>query len=361
MAAVKVGILGYGLGGAVFHAPFVASTPGLELTAVVTGRAAAAEEIGRRYPGARVLPDADALWRAGVDVVVVTTPNRTHVPLARAALERGLGVVVDKPAAPDGATLRRLGELADARGALLTVFHNRRWDDDHLTLRRLLGEGALGEVLRYEARWESWRPVPRGGWRESADPADLPGLLHDLGTHLVDQALDVLGPVATVYAETDVRRAGVGADDDAFVALTHVGGARSHLAVSALVPGPGPRLRVVGAHGQVESWGLDPQEVALRAGRRPVGDGLTDDGTLWGARTPAGTMTLTTGGPDGTTTSDVPLVPGDHGAFYAQLAEAAAGRGPVPVSVESAAVTLDVVAAAHRAAATGQVVTLGTR
>ncbi|QIK84098.1 Gfo/Idh/MocA family oxidoreductase [Sanguibacter sp. HDW7] len=359
MTDVKVGILGYGLGGAAFHAPFVASTPGLELAAVVTGRAAAAEEIGRRYPGTHVLPDADALWAAGVDLVVVTTPNRTHVPLARAALERGLGVVVDKPAAPDGATLRGLGELADARGALLTVFHNRRWDDDHLTVRRLLGEGTLGEVRRYEARWEYWRPAARGGWRESADPADLPGLLHDLGTHVVDQAVDLLGPVATVYAETDVRRSGVGADDDAFVALTHVGGARSHLSMNALVPSPGPRLRVVGERAQVESWGLDPQEDALRAGRHPVGDGLADDGTLWGARPSAATMTLTTGTPDGTTTSDVPYVPGDHGAFYEMLAAAADGRGPVPVSVESAAVTLDVVAAAHRAAATGQVQTVG--
>lgn len=359
MSDVKVGILGYGLGGAAFHAPFVAATPGLALTAIVTGRAAAADEISARYPGTTVVPGADALWRAGVDLVVVTTPNRTHVPLARAALERGIGVVIDKPAAPDGATLRQLGELAHERGALLTVFHNRRWDDDHLTLRSLIEAGTLGEVRRYESRWESWRPAARGGWRESTDPADMPGLLNDLGTHLADQAIDLLGPVATVYAETDVRRAGVGADDDAFVALTHVSGARTHLTISAVVPSPGPRLRVVGSRAQAESWGLDEQEVALRAGRHPVGDGLADDGTLWGARTPAGTMALTVASGDLTETHDVPLVPGDYGVFYSCVAAAARGHGPVPVSVESAAVTLDVVAAAHRAAATGQVQTLG--
>lgn len=359
MVDVRVGLIGYGLAGSAFHAPFIASTPGLALAAVVTSRAEAAGEVARRYPGARVVPDADTLWGLGLDLVVVATPNRTHVALATAALEQGLGVVVDKPAAPDGATLRTLGELAERRGALLTVFHNRRWDGDFLTVRDLVARGTLGEVRRLESRFERWRPTAAGGWRESADPADVPGLVHDLGTHLVDQAVTLLGPVATVYAEADVRREGVGAEDDAFLALTHVGGGRSHLWASAVTPAPGPRLRVVGSHGQAETWGLDPQEEALRAGRHPVGDGLADDGTSWGTREPADVLSLTSGAADGsTTTRDVPVLPGDYGAFYAGVAAAADGRGDVPVSVESAAEVLDVVALAHRAAATGQVQTV---
>ena len=195
------------------------------------------------------LAGADELFDGAdrLDLVVVATPNRTHVELARRALEAGLPVVVDKPLAPTAAEARELAALAEARGLLLAPFQNRRWDNDFLTLRSLLAEDALGEVYRFESRFERWRPRPKGGWRESGDPEEVGGLLYDLGSHLVDQALTLFGPAASVYAESDVRRAGAGADDDTFIALTHDNGVRSHLWMSATAAQLGPRFRVLGS------------------------------------------------------------------------------------------------------------------
>jgi predicted dehydrogenase len=178
---------------------------------------------------------------------VVAAPNRAHVPLARTAIDLGKAVVVDKPLALTAAEGRALVDAARARGVLLTVFQNRRWDGDLLTVRRLLTEGALGDVYRFESRFERWRPTPKPGWRESGAPEEGGGVLVDLGSHLVDQAASCSGPVSQVYAELDRRRPGVQVDDDAFVALTHASGVRSHLWMSAVAAQLGPRLRVLGA------------------------------------------------------------------------------------------------------------------
>jgi len=252
------------------------AVPGLQLAMVVTGdpdRSAAARG---RYPDTEVVPTPDAVWaRAGeLDVVVIATPNRTHVPLAGAALRAGLHVVVDKPMAVTVASGLQLLDAARAASRLVTVYHNRRWDADFLTLRRLLAEGALGDVLRFESRFERWRPEPKPGWRESPEPGDAGGLLFDLGTHLIDQALVLLGPARHVYAELDVRRPAAAMDDDTFVAIRHESGTRSHLWLSAVAALPGPRMRVLGTRAAWEKHGLDPQEAALRDGGRPGGSGL---------------------------------------------------------------------------------------
>ena len=173
--------------------------------------------------------------------MVVAAPNDAHVDLTRRALDAGLPVAVDKPLAPTVAGARSLVEQAERLGVLLTVFMNRRWDSDQLTLRRLLDERKLGEVLRYELRFERWRPAlsERKPWREVSSPEAGGGVLLDLGSHLVDQAFVLFGPVAQVYAEVESRRGG--ADDDVFLALEHRAGARSHLWASLLAAAPGPR------------------------------------------------------------------------------------------------------------------------
>ena len=177
--AVRVGLVGFGLAGSVFHAPLIASTPGLRLEAIVTGNAERAARAGSLYPDARVVGAADALWAPSplVDVAVIASPNRTHAPLALAALEGGLHVVVDKPLARTVAEAERVAETARRVGRMLTVFQNRRWDGDFLTLRRLLDEGALGDVLRYESRFDRWRPTPKPGWRQEGAPETAGGLL----------------------------------------------------------------------------------------------------------------------------------------------------------------------------------------
>ncbi|MFF3070884.1 Gfo/Idh/MocA family oxidoreductase [Kitasatospora sp. NPDC057936] len=348
----RVGLIGYGLAGSAFHAPLIATTPGLRLDAVVTANPERRAQLQREHPGARavdtpeqLLADPDAL-----DLVVIASPNRTHAPLARAALRAGLATVVDKPLAGTAAEALELCRLAESRNVLLSVFQNRRWDGDFLTAARLVRGGALGRVHRFESRFERFRPKPKPGWRELADPAEAGGTLYDLGSHLVDQALTLFGPVETVYAEIDVRRDGAVVDDDAFLALTHASGTRSHLWTSALTPLLGPRLRVLGdAAGYVKS-GMDPQEADLRSGLRPDGD------RPWGADQPAHYGTL------GTDEAPIPLPtdPGDYPAFYAGIVAALADPGtPAPVDPHDAVATLTVLEAARTSAATGTTVRLG--
>ncbi|WP_327009940.1 Gfo/Idh/MocA family oxidoreductase [Dactylosporangium sp. NBC_01737] len=347
--SLRVGLVGYGTAGSAFHAPLISTTPGLRLSAIVTANPERRRAAAAAHPGAALLDTAKELWSSAgdLDVVVVASPNRTHAPLARAALDAGLPVVVDKPLTATAAEGEALVRLAAQRGLLLSVYQNRRWDGDFLTVRRLVGEGALGRVLRFESRFERWRPVPKGGWRESDDPADAGGLLYDLGSHLVDQALQLLGPATEVYAEVHSRRDGIEVDDDVFVALRHDGDARSHLWMSALAAAAGPRLRVLGDRGAYTKHGMDVQEDALKAGRLPSEEG-------WGEDDPARYGVLTVDGHD----EAVRTEPGAYQRFYSELVLALRDGAPAPVDPAGSVATLAVLEAARRSADTRQVVTL---
>ncbi|MFC9928670.1 Gfo/Idh/MocA family oxidoreductase [Streptomyces sp. NPDC127190] len=350
---LRVGLIGYGLAGSVFHAPLIAATAGLTLDTVVTSSPERQQQARAEFPDVTLAAGADELFdrAAELDLVVIASPNRTHVPLATAALKAGLPVVVDKPVAGTAAEARALAALAEERGLLLSVFQNRRWDGDFLTIRKLVSQGDLGDVQRFESRFERWRPQPKGGWRESGDPAEIGGLLYDLGSHVVDQALVLFGPAAEVYAETDVRRPGAETDDDTFIALTHASGVRSHLYVSATAAQLGPRFRVLGSRAGFVKYGLDPQEGALREGLRPGPRWGAEPESLWG-RIGAGESPLTGGG------TAVPTEAGDYPAYYAAVADALTGAGPNPVTALEAAATLDVLEAARRSAEEKATVTL---
>jgi predicted dehydrogenase len=343
--ALRVGLLGFGLAGRVFHAPLIAATPGLQLAAVVTGDPGRRAALAAAYPAAIALDTAGELFaRASeLDLVVVATPNRSHVSLALAALEAGLPVVVDKPFAATAAAARELTVQARARGLLLTVFQNRRWDGDFLTVRRLVGDGALGAVHRFESRFERWSPV-RPGWRESGDPADAGGLLFDLGAHLIDQALQLFGPVRAVYAELDRRRTAVATDDDTFVALSHASGVRSHLWMTKVAAQPGPRFRVLGERAAFVKHGLDGQEPAMAAGGVPGTAGWGEEpAERWGLLGEAGAARA------------VPTEPGCYLRFYEAVAAALRGGSPPPVEPEDAIAVLDVIEAARASAERGQI------
>ncbi|MEV5429686.1 Gfo/Idh/MocA family oxidoreductase [Streptomyces sp. NPDC052701] len=351
---LRAGLVGYGLAGSVFHAPLIAATEGLTLDTVVTSNPERQRQARAEHPDVRVAATPDELFdrAAELDLVVIASPNRTHVPLAATALKAGLPVVVDKPIAGTAAEARELAALADERGLLLSVFQNRRWDNDFLTVRKLLAEGALGEVWRFESRFERWRPQLKGGWRESGDPAEIGGLLYDLGSHVVDQALVLFGPVSAVYAESDVRRAGARTDDDTFIALTHASGVRSHLYVSATTAQLGPRFRVLGSKAGYVKYGLDPQEAALREGGRPgAGAWGVEPEELWG-RVGSGESPVSGGG------RPEPTVPGDYPAYYAAVAKALLEGAPNPVTALEAAAALDVLEAARRSAREKVTVTL---
>jgi predicted dehydrogenase len=346
-AAARVALLGFGLAGRVFHAPLISAEPGLDLAVVVTGDPARRAQAASTHPGAEIVADATDVWARAdaLDLVVVATPNRAHVPLARAALDAGLAVVVDKPLASDAAAARGLVEHAQATGGLLTVFQNRRWDGDLLTLRALLGAGLLGTVHRFESRFDRWRPEAGGAWREGERPQDGGGLLLDLGSHLVDQAVQLFGPVARVYGELDLRRAGVAADDDVFVALEHAGGVRSHLSMSALAAQIPPRMQVFGDRAAFVKLGLDVQEDQLEAGLLPGDPG-------WGEDDPARFGTLGAG----TDVETIPTLAGAYERFYAGVADSLRGGAAPPVDPWDAVHVLELLDAARRSAAERRVV-----
>jgi scyllo-inositol 2-dehydrogenase (NADP+) len=349
MRNLRVAIVGYGLSGRFFHAPLIAATDGLEVVSVVTSSTSRWQQVAADHPRANAVSDVQELW-SGIppELVVVATPNSSHVDVASAAIEREIPVVVDKPLAVTANEAEALVISAQRAGVLLTVFQNRRWDTDQLTLRRLIAEGALGRITRYESRFERWRPeVDQSKWRENETPEEGGGVLLDLGSHLVDQALTLFGSVTHVYAEIDALR-GTPAEDDVFVALRHAGGTVSHLHASAVTPSPGPRLRVQGTDAAFLVSGLDPQEAALRGGARP------DTVARWGepedwerGRLVAGEHSV-----------PVPPEPGDWPRFYALLRDALLSGAPPPVDPQDAVESLRVLEAARRASRVQSVVTL---
>lgn len=321
--SIRTALLGFGLAGSVFHAPPLESLEAFSLDVIVTSDPQRQAEAKRAHPQAAVLTRTE--WAApgshdNIDLVVVGTPPATHVPLATAAVEAGCAVVVDKPFALSSAEGDALIALAKERGTLLGSYQNRRWDGEFLTLQKLLADGALGEVHRFESRIERHQPVITKEWKAKATAADGGGLLFDLGTHLIDQALLLFGPVVRVYAELNARRPTELTDDDVFIALEHADGVISHLWVNANVGQKGPRLRVLGSKAAYVKHGADVQETQIHAGIHPGMPGYgVDPEEAWGLL-----------GSDGNTRA-VPTERGNFPRFYELLAAAIRDGGPIPV------------------------------
>lgn len=348
---LRVGLVGYGYAGKTFHAPLIAGVPGLRLAAVSSRDPA---RVHADWPGVEVLPEAHALLqRADLDLVVIASPNDSHFPLARAALAAGHHVVVDKPFTLTLAEARELGALAHARARLLSVFHNRRWDSDFLTLRALVDAGTLGRIVHVESAFDRFRPAVRARWRESAGPGA--GLWFDLGPHLLDQALQLFGwPVAIALDQAVLREGGL--SDDWFQARLHYPGLRVVLRASMLAGAPAPRFVVHGSAGSWTKSGLDPQEDALKAGLRPAWPPAPG----WGED--PGTSVLTRPGPppgDGLVDEAWPLRPGCQGAFYAAVHDAIRGTAPNPVTPAQATAVMALIEAGQRSAREGRAVPAG--
>jgi len=338
---IRAAVIGFGLAGQVFHAPLISSTPGMRVASIVTSNPERRALAQKQYPDARLLDSAEAVWKSAAehDLAIIATSNRTHVPLALAALDAGLAVVVDKPFAATSADARRVVQKARERKKFLSVFQNRRWDSELLTLKRLLAEGALGKVLRFESHFDRWRPEPKGGWREKGGAEEAGGLLYDLGSHLIDQALHVFGPVTQVYAEVDRRREGVEADDDVFIALSHESGVRSHLAATVMAAQPRPRMVAFGTKAAYVKMQLDIQEDALRAGLRPDEPGWPEE--------PAENWGKLGVGKDA---RPVRSEPGDYRQFYVGVVAAMRDGKPPPVDPEEAVRVIEIIEAAQRSA-----------
>ena len=246
---VRTALIGYGVAGSVFHAPLIHHTDDMILSAIVTSNPQRQQSAAEAYPACQVIRSADEIWSQPeeFDLVVIATPNETHAPLAEAAMKKGLAVVVDKPFAVSVEEGKHLLSVQQKTGALLSVFQNRRWDCDFLAIKELVDSHRLGNITRFESRFERYRLQPKpGAWRETTEAEAGGGLLFDLGSHLIDQALCLFGDPISVYAEVKTRRAGVRADDDTFVALEFANDVCVHLWVSMLSRVPGPRFRLMG-------------------------------------------------------------------------------------------------------------------
>lgn len=331
MTDLRVALVGYGMAGREFHAPLLRQVDGLTITYVVTGNPARAETARDENPGAQVLATTDDLWSHAprVDLVVLASPTEAHASQAAEAVRRDLSIVVDKPLATSAADAREVVALAASRGVLLTVFQNRRWDPEHLTARAVLSSGALGELVRYEARYERWRPVPKARWREQSTSEQGGGLLMDLHAHLVDGALDLFGPVDSVYAE--LAAITTVADDVSFLALRHVSGVTSHLGATSLAAAPGPRIRLMGREATYLVADVDGDPTAYAAWRD-----ADEAHRGWLVR--------------GEDAEPVPRAPGGWVDFYIGVREAMTETSTPPVDPAEAVATLEVIDAARRSA-----------
>jgi predicted dehydrogenase len=336
---VRVGLLGYGFAGRTFHAPLLAAEPGLILTHVASRDAA---KVHADLPDMVVRADPLAIATADdVDLVVIATPNHTHAPLAEAALAAGKHVVVDKPFTLDLGEARALIAQAERVDRLLSVFHNRRWDSDFLSVRQAIADGLVGTVAHFESHFDRFRPQVRDRWREGDGPGA--GLWYDLGPHLVDQALRLFGLPHRVQASLARQRRGALSDDWAHVILEQ-GNIRAVLHAGMLVAGGSARFTVHGDAGSIVKHRLDGQEAQLLAGMTPGAPGWgTDDDPLRAY------------GADGTERR-IPAIPGDQRGYYAGIAAALAGTGANPVPPIQALAVMAVIDAATESARTGMMI-----
>ena len=337
---IRTGIIGYGLSGRVFHAPFISANPRYSLDLISTSHVGRQTVAKSQHPGVEIVGSPDELLERELDLVVLASPAHVHLEQGLAALSAGAAVVIDKPFAVSVAEAEQLIAAAEKAQRPLIVFQNRRWDGDFLTVRKLLAEGALGRVHRFESTFERWSPGLHDRWQDTTTMSQGAGITFDLGSHLIDQALQLFGPATVANAELAVLRTGGVSDDEAFISLLHDTGVRSHLTLSRFAGQNGPRFRVLGSQSAYTVYGLDGQEPALNAGASPTDEGYgIEPKDKWGLLGIIGS-------------TDVPLrqVPterGDYPAFYSGVAAAIRDGAPVPVDPRDALETLRIIERAH--------------
>ncbi|MCS7067747.1 MAG: oxidoreductase [Meiothermus sp.] len=338
---IHTALIGYGMAGRVFHAPVIQAVPGLRL---VTIQSSQPEQVRSDWPEVWVSQTfREVVENPQIDLVVIATPNHTHFELAQSALQAGKHVVVDKPFTLTAAEARILQEEARSRGRFLSVFQNRRWDGDYLTLRKLLYQGTLGEAIYFESRFDRYRPEVQNRWREQAGPGS--GLWYDLGPHLLDQALELFGRPLAVYADLARQREQAQTPDYVHVLLRYPR-LRVVLHASALVPGGSPRFMVHGTLASFVSSGLDGQEALLKQGLRPGAAGWAPEpceGWLYHPHRAA---------------ERVPMEPGDYRRYYEGVRDAIRQEGPNPVPPEQAVRLMEVLEAALKSAQEGREIPL---
>ena len=341
--SLNVGLVGYGLAGEVFHAPLIHANPNLRLTHIVQRTGDGAKQ---KYPGVHLLRSVDELLsEPSLDLIVVATPNTSHFPIAQNALQAGKHVVVDKPFTITTAEADHLIALARTSHRILSVFQNRRWDGDFLTVREILERGILGRLVEYESRFDRFRPQLKGAWREQAIPGA--GLLYDLGPHLIDQALLLFGYPTGIYADLRLQRDGAAAADDVEVHLLYPS-LKVVLKAGSLVCEPSARFTLRGSEGSFTKYGLDPQEEALKSGMLPNQPGWgSEPEELWGIHSSC----------DGELSrKKYPTLPGRYEEYYENVFQAIAGQQELAVKPEQARDVMRMIELAEQSAVEKKVV-----
>jgi scyllo-inositol 2-dehydrogenase (NADP+) len=347
----RVVIFGYGLAGKVFHAPLIRVTPDLEVVGILTSDPDRQLSARTDFPDALVTADIDQLWALSPDIAVIAGANESHVPLATESLQRGINVVVDKPITPDAASANVLADLAREKGLTFFPFHNRRWDSDYLTLKAVVDKGIIGVPHRFESRMQRFRLLPKGGWRDLTTPEAMGGVLYDFAPHLVDQALDLMGPVESVQAFARTLREVPSSDDDLVMILGHARGALSYLVGSLVSAIPAPRFELFGNRGAARISQIDTQEDHLKAGEIP--------GAGWGVEPADSCIELWTVADSGETTATTePLLRGNWPQYYQEVSQALHYGVPPTVSVDQAIQTMRVLDAARESVISGHSVQL---
>ncbi|MFZ5942134.1 MAG: Gfo/Idh/MocA family oxidoreductase [Bacteroidota bacterium] len=333
MKIIHTALASYGMSGQVFHGPLLRVASGFRVTHILERNR---NNSAIDFPEAVIVRNFEnILTDATVDLVIVNTPDHLHFKMCRAALEAGKHVVVEKPFTQHSADAHFLTELARKKGRVLTVFQNRRWDSDFLTVRKVMESGYLGRIVSYEAHFDRYRNAIQQSWKE--DPATGTGTLYNLGSHLIDQALQLFGKPGAVSADIRKLRDGAGVDDS-FDLLLRYEGVKVRLSAGYLLMLPGPKFQLHGTEGSFLKWGADPQEDALKKGILP---GNAD----WGveAAEDAGQLRSTL-----TDLSRFPTERGNYPFFYSSLYEAICNGRSVPVQPQEATLVISVIEAAFR-------------
>ena len=335
---VALGVVGYGVGGRFFHTPFIEAAEGVELAGVVTRSPTRRAEAEKDWPGIQVFDSLAALLASGVEAVTITTPPETRRELVLEAVAAHVHVVADKPFAPTADIGRELAAAAEAAGVLLSVFHNRRWDADIRTLAAVIESGRLGALWRVHSRFDLDDP-------DTLEAGPGGGLLRDLGSHVVDQMVWLLGDVRSVNAHLDWLELPKGLTDAGFcIELEHASGVRSHVESSKLNHIEARELRAYGSEGSYRALGSDVQAQAIFAGRRPI-----DDPREWGYEEPSRWGVLSTAAGE----ASIPSEQGRYHDFYSAFAAAVRGEARQPVAAYEGVKTLEVLDAARLSAQRG--------
>lgn len=338
---INVGLIGYGMGGQLFHAPILSSVEGLSLVKIRETKAPNIADARTKYQGVDVVSASSSIFEdQNVELVVITSPNHTHYSLAKEALLADKHVVVDKPFTVTSKEADELIELAQKKNKILSVYHNRRFDSEYKTVKKILDSKMLGTLVEYEVHFDRFRNfIKPDTWKEEPTPGT--GLLYDLGSHLIDQALSYFGLPNSVFADIRIQRKG-GKIVDNFEIILNYGELKVTLKSGMLVKEIGPRITLLGNLGTYQSYGMDVQEEALKAGLFP------NDTPDWGISPESQWGTLNTSFNGVEFKGKVKSERGDYREYYENIYRVITGSESLIVKPEEARNTIKIIETAMK-------------